>query len=157
MEITRLLRRDRWLTIGGLAIMITGAYILHGAGMGMSALDMTRMARDMEMPHRTWTLQYAALMFAMWWLMMAAMMLPSATPVLLLVAALDRKASPGRRPYGATALFAGGYLVAWAGFSVAAVSVQAWLTASGALSSNVTWPCSKSKRCPWMLIRPRGM
>ena len=23
--------------------------------------------------------------------------------------------------------------------------------------SNVTRPCSKSKRCPWMLIRPRGM
>ena len=137
VEIAYLLRQDRWLTIGGLAIVVavTGAYVLHGAGMGMSALDMTRMARDMEMPQSTWTLQYVTLMFAMWWLMMAAMMLPSATPVLLLVAALNRKASPGRRPYGATALFAGGYLVAWAGFSAAAVAAQAWLTANGSLSS----------------------
>ena len=137
MEITYLLRRDRWLTIGGLAIVvvIAGAYVLHGAGMGMSALDMTRMAREMEMPQPAWTLEYAALMFAMWWLMMAAMMLPSATPVLLLVAALNRKASPGRRPYGATALFAAGYLVAWAGFSVVAVAAQAGLTANGSLAS----------------------
>ena len=137
VEIAYLLRQDRWLTIGGLAIVVavTGAYVLHGAGMGMSALDMTRMARDMEMPQSTWTLQYATLMFAMWWLMMAAMMLPSATPVLLLVAALNRRASPDRRPYGATALFAGGYLVAWAGFSAAAVAAQAWLTANGSLSS----------------------
>ena len=137
MEMTHLVRRDRWLTIGGLAIVvvIAGVYVLHGAGMGMSALDMTRMAREMEMPQPAWTLEYAALMFAMWWLMMTAMMLPSATPVLLLVAALNRRASPDRRPYGATALFAAGYLVAWAGFSVAAVAVQAWLTANGSLTS----------------------
>ncbi len=137
MELTCLLRRDRWLTIGGLAIVvvITGAYVLDGAGMDMSALDMTRMARDMEMPQPAWTLEYAALMFAMWWLMMVVMMLPSATPVLLLVTALNRKASPGRLPYGATALFAAGYLVAWAGFSLAAVAAQAGLTASGSLSS----------------------
>jgi hypothetical protein len=36
--------------------------------------------------------------------------------VLLLVSALNRKASPDRRPYGATALFAAGYLVALGGF-----------------------------------------
>jgi predicted metal-binding membrane protein len=137
VEIIPLLRRDRWLTIGGLAIVVivTSAYVLHGAGMGMSALDMTRMPRDMEMPQPAWTFGYAALMFAMWWLMMTSMMLPSAVPVLLLVSALNRKASPDRRPYGATALFAAGYLVAWAGFSVAAVATQAWLTANGSLSS----------------------
>jgi predicted metal-binding membrane protein len=134
---TYLLRRDRWLTIAGLALVlvIASAYVLHGAGMDVSALDMTRMARDMEMPQPAWTLRYAGLMFAMWWLMMTAMMLPSATPVLLLVTALNRRASPGRRPYGATALFAAGYLVAWGGFSLAAVAAQAWLTANGSLSS----------------------
>ena len=148
---TYLLRRDRWLTIGGLAIVVvvTGAYVLHGAGMGMSALDMTHMARDMEMPQPAWTLEYATLMFAMWWLMMTAMMLPSATPVLLLVTALNRKASPGRRPYGATALFAAGYLVAWAGFSLAAVAAQAGLTANGSLSSmlHVGGRRARRRRC----------
>jgi predicted metal-binding membrane protein len=137
LELTDLLRRDRWLTIGGLALVVavTSVYLLRGAGMDTSALDMTRMARDMRMPQPEWTLRYAALMFAMWWLMMTAMMLPSATPVLLLVAALNRRASPGRPPYGATALFAAGYLLAWAGFSLAAVAAQAWLTAQGSLSS----------------------
>jgi predicted metal-binding membrane protein len=134
---TYLLRRDRWLTIGGLAlvVVIASAYVLHGAGMDMSALDMTRMPRDMEMAQPAWTLQYTALMFAMWWLMMIAMMLPSATPILLLVASLNRRASPDRRPYGATALFAFGYLAAWASFSVVAVAVQAWLSANGTLTS----------------------
>jgi len=35
MEIAYLLRRDRWLTIGslGLVVAITSAYALHGAGM----------------------------------------------------------------------------------------------------------------------------
>ena len=137
MELTDVLRRDRWLTIGALVFVVatTSAYVLHGAGMDMSALDMTRMARDMQMAQPEWTLRYAALMFAMWWLMMAAMMLPSATPILLLVAALNRRASPGRRPYGATALFAAGYLVAWAGFSFVAVAAQAYLAAQGSLTS----------------------
>ena len=126
MELTYILRRDRWLTIAGLALVValTGAYVLRGAGMDMSALDMTRMARDMQMPQPDWTFRYAVLMFAMWWLMMTAMMLPSATPMLLLVAALNRRVSPGRQPYGATALFAAGYLVAWAGFSIVAVAAQ---------------------------------
>ena len=137
MDVTSLLRRDRWLTIAGLAlvVVISSAYVLRGAGMDMSALDMTRMARDMEMPQPAWTLRYAALMLAMWWLMMTAMMLPSATPILMLVTALNRQASPDRRPFGATALFALGYLAAWGAFSVVAVAAQAWLTANGSLSS----------------------
>lgn len=137
MELASLLRRDKWLTIAGLmlVLVIAGGYVLHGAGMEMSALDMTRMPRDMAMPQPAWTLQYAALMFAMWWLMMTAMMLPSATPVLLLATALNRRAAPDRRPYGATALFACGYLAAWAGFSAVAVAAQAWLSANGTLSS----------------------
>ena len=137
MDLAAILRRDRWLTLGGLALVVavSSGYILHGAGMHMGALDMTRMARDMEMEQPEWTLGYAALMFAMWWVMMTAMMLPSATPMLLLVASLNRKARPGRPPYGATALFAAGYLAAWAVFSLVAVAAQALLTAHDRLSS----------------------
>ncbi len=129
MELASLLRRDGWLTIAGLmlVLVISSVYVLQGTGMEMSALDMTRMPRDMAMPQPAWTLHYAALMFAMWWLMMTAMMLPSATPVLLLPTALNRRAAPDRRPYGATALFTCGYLAAWAGFSAVAVAVQSWV------------------------------
>jgi|GEM_PF-1919425 len=61
-----------------------------------------------------------ALFLALWTVMMAAMMLPSAAPMVLVFArvAADQRAS--RLPAMATALFVGGYLVAWAAAGVLA-------------------------------------
>jgi predicted metal-binding membrane protein len=72
----------------------------------------------------TWTPGYAVLMFFMWWIMMLAMMLPSAAPMILLFATLNRKQREAGRPYVATGVFALGYLVAWACFSGVAVILQ---------------------------------
>ena len=55
---------------------------------------------------------YALVMFAMWWVMMIAMMLPSAAPVLLLFAKINRKDKAAAAPLIPTWLFAMGYLVA---------------------------------------------
>jgi len=55
---------------------------------------------------------------AAWAIMMAAMMLPSATPMIALYAALRRKASPGGPAGVATALFALVYFVVWVAFGV---------------------------------------
>lgn len=117
-----LLRRDRRLVILLLALIISTSwvYLLAGAGMGMSALDMSslRMALGLtrEMPvalpmtevmaigkpeametivatmatPASWSLGYALLMFCMWWVMMIAMMLPSAAPMILLHARVYR-------------------------------------------------------------------
>lgn len=137
MKLESLLRRDRWIVIGALTLVVIIAWLhlIAGAGMEMSAGAMTRMyGEDMDMPAITWTPGYLLLMFWMWWIMMAAMMLPSAAPVLLLVAALNRSAQRGQLPYGATGLFAAGYLIAWAAFSLVAVAAQWWLTESGAVS-----------------------
>jgi predicted metal-binding membrane protein len=60
----------------------------------------------------------------MWWVMMVAMMLPSATPVLLLFARVQRKAHADAVPWVPAALFAAGYLLAWGGFSLAATALQ---------------------------------
>jgi len=57
-----------------------------------------------------WTLGYAGLMFVMWWAMMAAMMLPSAAPILLLLARVNRDKKAGGRPFIPTGIFAAGYL-----------------------------------------------
>jgi predicted metal-binding membrane protein len=130
-----ILRRDRWVVASGLALvlMLAWAYLLAGAGMGVDAHAVAGMA--MGGTHASqWSLGLAAVMFLMWWVMMAAMMLPSAAPVLLLAAALNRKSRPGNSPYGATGLFAAGYLAAWACFSLVAVAAQWWLTYSGNLS-----------------------
>ena len=111
------LRRDRLVVITALAavIALAWAYLLAGAGMGMSAFEMTR---------AIWTPGYAVLMFFMWWIMMIAMMLPSAAPVILLFATVNRKQRDTGHPYVATSIFALGYLIAWAGFSLVAVTVQ---------------------------------
>src|SRR6056297_2767662 len=114
------LRQDRWLFLGGLAMIELAAvvYTVAGIGIDMSALDMTRMARlpgqPMEMGHAmAWTLPYAALMFLMWWIMMIAMMVPSAAPTILLHHGLTR-APDGAGNNLATSAFVAGYLAVWA-------------------------------------------
>jgi predicted metal-binding membrane protein len=124
----QLLRHDRWLVASGLILVtvICWAWILAGAGMGMNGFEMTRhsnMGMDM-MPAPAWTAGYVILMFFMWWIMMIAMMLPSASPVILLAAALNRRSRPDQQPFGHSAVFAAGYLLVWAVFSLLAVLAQ---------------------------------
>ncbi len=84
-----------------------------------------------------WSLTYACVMFVMWWIMMIAMMLPSATPMILLHAKVDRQArsrageAPTLLP---TAAFTLGYLVAWAGFSALATGLKLAFEKLGVLS-----------------------
>jgi predicted metal-binding membrane protein len=131
------LRRDRAVVVAALVLVIalSWAWIAIGAGTGMSAIDMTRMPRDMMMTPAIWTATYAALMFLMWWVMMLAMMLPSAAPMLLIFARISRHGSVAKRPGTAVACFAAGYLVVWAGFSAAATALQWALEGSGLLSA----------------------
>jgi predicted metal-binding membrane protein len=168
------LRRDRLVVITALCAVIVAcwAYILAGAGMGMSAFEMTAMigapgetmatgddAPGMgvgDMPEMAigedtpgamsemamaaiapgaWTPGYAVLMFFMWWIMMMAMMLPSASPMILLFARFNRSQREKGAPYVPTAIFALGYLLVWAAFSLVAVTAQWGLERSGLLSS----------------------
>ncbi len=143
-------RRDRLIVIGGLAaiVVIAWVYILTGAGMGMSALDMTSppavAAASGESGGATamsalrpmaWTAGTAALMFFMWWIMMIAMMLPGAAPMILLFAAVNRKGAERGNPYVPTGVFAAGYLAMWGAFSVVATGLQWGLERTGLLSS----------------------
>ncbi len=122
------LLRDRWVLAAGLVVVLALAWgwLLAGAGMQMSALDMTAMAGmdGWMMQPAVWTPSYALLIFTMWWVMMVAMMLPSAAPVLLLFARVNRKDKAANAPLAATFLFATGYLLAWGGFSAGATALQ---------------------------------
>jgi predicted metal-binding membrane protein len=118
----RVLRRDRTVTLIALlaASMLAWAYILSGARMDMESMSMP----DMTMPMTgNWTASYFALMLAMWGIMMVAMMLPSAAPMILLFASVERRRRDGS-PLPATTLFVGAYVVVWIGFSVAATLLQ---------------------------------
>jgi predicted metal-binding membrane protein len=90
----------------------------------------------MAMP-AAWTVNYAILMFFMWWIMMIAMMLPSAAPMVLLHAKIARGSSAGaaRSPaLWSTASFTLGYLLCWAVFSIVAVVLQRAFESLGILS-----------------------
>jgi predicted metal-binding membrane protein len=90
------------------------------------------MARDMYGPMTgasawmmtaEWDVPHLLLLWAMWAVMMTAMMLPSASPMLLLYGAIARRsaqASAGRQIYA----FAAGYLIVWTLFSLGATAVQ---------------------------------
>jgi predicted metal-binding membrane protein len=114
------LRRDRIVVATALVgvVAVAWAYLFLGAGMNTSA---TMGAMMMPMP---WTLVTFRVMVVMWVAMMIAMMLPSAAPMILLFAAIDRRKAARGSPYRATGLFALGYLVVWAAFSIAATWAQ---------------------------------
>jgi predicted metal-binding membrane protein len=134
------LRRDRQAVVAALVAVIAMAWvwILFGAGTGMSAMDVlagpgTDSMAGMMAPV-VWTVGYAGIMFSMWWVMMAAMMLPSAAPILLLFARINRKQKAAGQPFIPTGIFAAGYLLAWGGFSLLATGLQWELERLGLLS-----------------------
>jgi predicted metal-binding membrane protein len=135
-----LLRRDRQAVAAALIAVIAMAWlwILLGGGTGMSAMDVILGTHPSGMANMmrpaVWTVGYAGIMFTMWWVMMAAMMLPSAAPILLLFARINRKEKAAGRPFIPTGIFAAGYLVAWGAFSVLATGLQWQLERLGLLS-----------------------
>ncbi len=148
--IEAVVRRDRLIVVGGLAAVVVIAWIaiLTGAGTGMSALDMTTApgatalsgaadaGRAMAaLRPMAWTAGTAGVMFAMWWIMMIAMMLPSAAPMILLFATVNRRGAERGNPFVPTGVFAAGYLAMWGAFSVAAAGLQWGLERTGLLSS----------------------
>jgi predicted metal-binding membrane protein len=106
-------------------IMLAWAYLLAMAMHGMHAPAVPA----------AWTPGYAASMLVMWVLMMVAMMLPSALPMVLVFERFQR--SRAGAAGAASALFAAGYLLVWAGFSVLATGAQWGLERSALLSGGM--------------------
>lgn len=79
-----------------------------------------------------WTPDYLLSAFLMWMIMMVAMMLPSASPMILLYARFASRSNGGS--VFPTSLFALTYLALWGLFSILAVIVQAMLISSGLIS-----------------------
>ena len=111
---SRLLRRERLIVAAGvsLLVMLSWWYVASGAGLHVAMDDM---------------LPPLGALVVMWWLMMVAMMLPSATPALLLYAQV-RQIRSRDADIAATWVFLAGYLGVWLLFSVAAAVAQSLLT-----------------------------
>lgn len=158
-SLEQLLKRDGVVTAVGLFVLcgLTWAYIVAGAGLGMSAWDMTTMALLPQqhvagssgmgaMTPMNWGPGYWTLMIGMWWTMMIAMMTPSAAPTILLYAQVHRRAvAQGHdSAHASTAMFAAGYFVMWLAFSIAAAALHLALQRAGIVSaitmgSQVRW------------------
>jgi predicted metal-binding membrane protein len=92
------------------------------------------MARDMYGPMTgasawmmtaVWDVRHLTLLWAMWAVMMLGMMLPSASPMLLLFGGIARRSARAASAVsGQIYAFAAGYLVVWAVFSVGATALQ---------------------------------
>jgi len=95
---------------------------LHLVRLAAEMDEMTAMG--MAMPQMaSWDALELLLGFLMWTVMMVAMMVPSAAPMILLFARMDRERRDRHPPYVATSAFLVGYLVVW--FAYAAVATLA--------------------------------
>jgi predicted metal-binding membrane protein len=125
-----ILRRERWLILGSMAVVITLAwtYTVHMAG------HMPLSEATVSMPIvQPWTWTGGLTAFLMWSVMMVGMMLPTAAPWALTLAGLTRKEEQNGL-LTATGGFLIGYLTVWTGFSLAASLLQWMLHDYGLLS-----------------------
>jgi predicted metal-binding membrane protein len=98
---------------------------MSNMNMGDSASDMTMDTSLRELTQlRVWSGTEALLMFSMWAVMMVAMMIPSATPVILLYARVVRQRINIGQPFPPTGAFFLGYVTVWIGFSALATGLQ---------------------------------
>lgn len=127
-----LLRRDRWL-VGGALALVVGLCWVWLVPMGRDMYGAMDGAAAWMMPAR-WDWPHLALLFAMWVVMMAGMMLPSAAPALLIYAMVVRRSDARTRASTHVYAFAGGYLAVWTLFSLVATVLQRVLAATELLS-----------------------
>jgi predicted metal-binding membrane protein len=135
----KILKRDRSIVLGAmvLLVLLAWAYVLLGAGTGMSPFEMTSSSFPPYvttltgmMDPQPWGTGYWLIMLLMWWVMMIAMMTPSAAPMVLLHATLVRRGSAagtGANPSLPTMAFVAGYLAIWLVFALIATSIEATL------------------------------
>ena len=140
-----LLYRDKAIVIAALVVLTLLAWGYLGAltldmsrgdmsSMGMKTMDTTAMDGPVSMSPQPWTSITLALMLVMWWVMMVGMMVPSAAPMILIYARVQRQKLPDENPVLRTILFTSGYLIVWLGFSVIATLSQWGLSEVALLS-----------------------
>src|ERR1700719_4074221 len=74
--------RSMKTVLAALAGIVALSWIYLLAGAGMPKMDMGG-GHVMLMPPPSWSIGYAAVIFAMWTVMMVAMMIPSAAPTIV--------------------------------------------------------------------------
>ena len=142
------LTRDQYLVLGSLVgiTLLAWLYLVHMAWR-MPEMDM---GGAMMMAHPQGTSTQFALTALMWAVMMVGMMLPSAMPMILLFAMVQRRHAA--RPRLSVAAFVAGYLLVWGAFSVAAAALQTLLASMMLLGPTI----SLTRHLDWWAPVPRS-
>ncbi|HXP29882.1 MAG TPA: DUF2182 domain-containing protein [Stellaceae bacterium] len=140
--------RDQLIVLASIAGILALAWIY----LVETAQDMTEMAEMLDVmpemagmpgmammmtPQSAFGAPQLILNATMWVMMMLGMMLPSAAPLILLFAAVERRQPAGPSLYR-TAVFTAGYLLVWSGFAVAATTAQAFLAKMSLLANDMS-------------------
>src|SRR5512134_2747261 len=143
--------RQRLAVLAGLAgiTLLAWAHLVR-MDQGMKAAMRAGVACELH----PWSPGDFALTFAMWAVMMVGMMLPSATPMSLLFAAVARRAGEQGSPVAPTFVFVSGYVAAWTAFSLAATAAQWGLERAALLSPMLA---SSSPLFGGMLLAAAGL
>ena len=117
------IRYSRILTISAvfLLVFLSWSYMFFGMTMNMKAVGL-------------WNESDLLSLFLMWAIMMAGMMLPSATPVILLVDKLNFQRKVKQVAYTHSLYFIAGYLLAWILYSALITLIQWGLHSASLLS-----------------------
>jgi predicted metal-binding membrane protein len=113
---SRVLRHERAIVLGGVALLALLGWWFVVAGAGLHPGGMAAMRGP----------PLGALIL-MWWLMMVAMMLPSAAPAVLLYGRV-REMRGGDAAIAQSWVFLAGYLMVWLLFSIGTAGAQLFLT-----------------------------
>ena len=149
MNLASILRRERTIIAMGLVglIVVAWIYLWEGAGMGMSALDMTTLTFFPHLqPEVPGSMPVSWLVVvAMWWIMMVAMMTPSSAPLVLLYGVVLRRHTQDLHDvFILTLMLLSGYLVSWLAFALVATAFQQALQPVGLLSEMMLWSRSRT-------------
>ncbi len=132
-----ILKRDRSVVLGGIIglTLLAWGYMVYEAR-GMADTGVCRCAgMKMAGPDaQAWSLPELVPLFLMWSEMMVAMMIPSAAPMILMFARVNRKRREREQPFVPTGIFVAGYLAVWTAFSFLAALAQWSLHALALLS-----------------------
>jgi predicted metal-binding membrane protein len=119
-----ILKRERAIVVLGMAGIVALAWtylICMDWGMRHMNIGMKMVIMPAMQYWNAWDL---VLVFLMWTIMMAAMMVPAASPVILLFAEINRRRNEHQGTFVATGQFLLGYLTVWTCFSALATLAQ---------------------------------
>ena len=137
LSLETLLKRDRWIVIAALSavtLLAWGYMVREARAMNLSGVCCCAGMKMSGPDTQPWSTATLLPLFLMWAEMMVAMMIPSAAPMILTFAAVQRKRREQERPFVPAGMFVLGYLIVWTAFSGAAAVAQ-WILHGKALLS----------------------